>query len=115
VAEAPVKEQLQKHVDDAVEKLKREGLTSPQRRAIVDHPNLEPAFQGERIHTFMFESVADDPALAHLLPTRRGKFGPDFVEPGTGFWYDATTFEQWQAHVRKYGPDGIPLFYRLPR
>ena len=100
---APTTESLlQGHVDAAVERFGAEGLTPKQLAAVAKNPNLEPAFTGERIHTFFGESVGADPALQHLELTPRFQFGPDVIDPLTGRWYDVTTPGQWPAHVLKY-------------
>jgi RHS repeat-associated protein len=103
---------LQAHVDNAVTRLQAEGLTPGQKLALVDNPNLQSAFEGERIDYFFRQSVAEDPALSHLELTPRGQFGPDVFNPETQQWWDATTPGQWDAHAQKYWlfGDGTPLF-----
>ena len=49
---------LSEHVASAEKRFLEEGFTRGQLRALVDHPNLEAAFKGERIDTFAKESAA---------------------------------------------------------
>ncbi len=101
---------LAHHTANAVERLASEGLTQGQARAAALDPSLTARFVGERIDTFVKESVANDPAL-NLNITPRFQFGPDFMDPATGRWYDVTTPGEWVSHVNRYGPGGIPVFY----
>jgi hypothetical protein len=103
---------LSRHLANALDRLAAQGLTQPQVRAIARYPSLhlQEAFEGERIDTFIKEAVANDPAL-NLKIAPRFQFGPDFVNPVTGSWYDVTTPGEWVKHVGRYGPGGVPVFY----
>jgi hypothetical protein len=104
---------LQAHVEDTIARLDAEGLAFAQERALVNNPNLQSAFEGERIDAFFRESVADDQALQHLELTPRGQFGPDVFNPETQEWWDVTTPRQWDAHAQEYWlfGNGTPLFH----
>ncbi len=103
---------LQGHLENAISRFNAEGFTEAQSEALLNHPNLEAAFRGDRIDTFFKESVANDPALQHLELTPRFKFGPDVFDPATQRWWDVTTPKQWGAHTSKYWlfGEGTPLF-----
>lgn len=55
--------------------------------------------------------------MANLYITRPGELGPDFLDlnslPGTPRWYDVTTENSWQAHVKRYADfgQGTGIFY----
>ncbi len=57
---------LSEHVAAAQKRFLQEGFTRRQLRALVDHPNLEAAFKGERIDTFAKQLVAADSRLSRL-------------------------------------------------
>jgi hypothetical protein len=107
-------ESLLKHLQDAVARYGREGLTKNQKRSLGANPRLEAPHKGERIDTFAKKSIAADESLRHLIITPRFQFGPDFYDPINKVWYDITTIGQWAGHEQKYAPnfgEGIPLFY----
>ena len=73
-------------------------------------------FRGERIDTMVKEMVKADVRLSSTLRiTPRFKFGPDFVDPAAGRWYDITTSAQWTAHIARYeanfGANGVPILH----
>jgi hypothetical protein len=89
-------------------------LTAAQKDSLLYRPYLEAMHRGERIDTFMKESVREDKSLNFLKITPRFEFGPDYHDPINGVWYDATTPGQWRAHENKYDVGfgrGISLFY----
>lgn len=102
---------LQGHVDAAVERFNAEGFTQGQEAALVDNPNLEAAFRGERIGTFAKEAAAADPALQGTTITVRFQPGADFIDQATGDRWDITTLRQWAAHVARYGEGETMLGY----
>jgi hypothetical protein len=102
---------LSRHVAAALQRFASQGFTQNQVRALVRKPGLRSVFQGERIDTFVKETVANDPSLSGLDITGRGVFGADFVDLATSRWYDVTTPGEWVAHVARYGPGGVPVFY----
>jgi len=107
-------ERLQMHVDNAVARLKRDGLTANQKKSLNYHPRYEAAHKGERIDSFAKESIAKDENLRHLKITPRFQFGPDIYDPVNRVWYDITTREQWNGHEKKYTEgfgQGTPLYY----
>jgi hypothetical protein len=107
-------ERLRAHLDNALARLERDGLTQSQRDSLRDNPYLEAAHRGERIDTFVKETIANDENLAHLKITPRFQFGPDIYDDINKVWYDITTLKQWAAHEKKYTPgfgQGTPLFY----
>ena len=107
-------ERLQAHLDNALARLERDGLTEARKRSLKYYPQLEAAHRGERIDTFAKETIATDEYLAHLKITPRFQFGPDIYDDINKVWYDVTTLKQWAAHERKYTPgfgQGTPLFY----
>jgi hypothetical protein len=88
--------------------------TPAQQRALINNPELEAAYRGDRIDTFFKGAVDAHPDLQHLEITPRYKFGPDVFDPETQRWWDVTTPTQWDAHVQKYWlfGEGTPLFTR---
>jgi hypothetical protein len=104
---------LRQHTESAIERFNLEGFTPAQQRALISRPEMAPAYRGDRIDTFIKESVSADPLLQHLQVTPRFKFGPDIFDAATGRWWDVTTPGQWSRHVEKYTPSfgsGTPLF-----
>jgi hypothetical protein len=105
---------LLRHLDDAQARLKQAGLTAAQKASLKNRPWLEPMHRGERIDTFVKETVAKDASLDHLKITPRFRFGPDFCDPVNNVWYDVTTIGEWKAHEGRYTLGfgrGIPLLY----
>jgi hypothetical protein len=105
---------LRAHLDQALARLDIDGLTQKQKDSLDAYPHLEGAHKGERIDTFIKESIADDDALQHLKITPRFKFGPDVYDLKNKIWYDVTTQNRWEAHETKYKlkfGQGIPLYY----
>jgi hypothetical protein len=103
---------LNEHAEAAARRLQAQGLTRRQAARAATDPDMRSMFEGERLDTFMRASVEADPRLAHLESTPRGTFGPDFVDRAADQWYDLTTPGEWRDHVRKYGPGGIPVFWK---
>jgi hypothetical protein len=102
------------HLGDAQARLKEVGLTNAQKASLKYNPWLEPMHRGERIDTFVKQTVAEDPSLKHLRIAPRFKFGPDFYDPVNNVWYDVTTIGQWKNHEGRYTLEsgrGIPLLY----
>ena len=102
------------HLAEARARLNRDGLTPRQKDSLRLYPGLEAAYKGERIDTFVKQSVAGDDSLRHLKITPRFKFGPDFYDPKNNRWYDVATIGQWDDHEEKYTlgfGQGIPLLY----
>jgi hypothetical protein len=94
--------------------LKQDGLTANQNKSLNYHPGFEAAHKGERIDTFAKETIAKDDSLGHLKITPRFQFGPDIYDPANKGWYDITTRQQWNGHVKKYTErfgQGIPLYH----
>ncbi|CAN5911172.1 hypothetical protein BH11VER1_BH11VER1_13630 [soil metagenome] len=83
------------------------AFTARQGRALINHPNLEPAFRGSAIDKRVRIEVQNDPLLRHLQG--RPNRGADFIDPATRNWWDMTTPTQWPAHVQKYGAGGTLL------
>lgn len=107
-------ERLLAHVDAAVARLARQGLTARQNEVLLSHPYLEAAFKGERIDTFAKETMRNDKNLSFLHITSRGEYGPDIQDLVNKLWYDITTRGQWPRHVTKYSEEfgkGTPLYY----
>jgi hypothetical protein len=100
---------LLQHVEDAIARFEIDGFTPEQEQALIDHPELESAYRGERIDEFAKQAVADDPKLSHIIVTPRFFRGADFYDGLMSKWYDITTAKAWKAHVEKYGPEGIRL------
>jgi hypothetical protein len=108
---ASVTELLEEHLQLALNRFAREGFTKGQAAAIRTNPKLAAAYKGERIDTFIKESVRQDARLQHLEITPRFRFGPDFWDPHTGEWFDVTTQAQWGKHTQTYGPFGTGIFH----
>jgi len=105
---------LQKLVTAAEGRFAKEGLTIRQEFRATLNPKLEPAFRGERMDHFFRQAFEADP-VPGLELTPRGVFGPDVRSLSGRHWYDLTTPQAWNAHLRKYSPrfgtDGRPLHY----
>jgi len=93
---------LQGHVDAAVEQAAATVLTPAQAAAVANNPNLEAAYTGNNIDAIAKANVANDPLLGNINVTGRFQFGPDFLSPNTGQWWDVTTQGPWASHVAKY-------------
>lgn len=101
--------QLQNIARRAAKEFESTGFTPRQLKAIARRPGLEPAYKGSQIDTIFKRIVGDE--MPGLEVTPRFKRGPDVIDPETGRWWDLTTPGQWPNHVKKYGPDGTPIYY----
>jgi hypothetical protein len=105
---------LQVHLDAALARFATEGFTARQKAALAKRPGLYGVFRGERIDTFMRQSVAQAGGIPGVYMTPRGAFGPDFYSPTRNIWWDVTRQGQWAPHVFKYNPSygyGVLLKY----
>ena len=101
---------LRHHVNKSVKEVDRlgiEALTTPQIKASIKHPNLLPAFRGNRIDVMTRDKVKADKLLRPFKINSNYRNGPDFTRGNR--WWDMTTPQQWQRHVDKYGPNGTLL------
>jgi hypothetical protein len=98
-----VRERLQMHVDQAIERYRVEGLTPGQEGALLDTPGLERAFRGSRIDQFAKDGIFQDPQLAELITAPDFIGEPDILDSVFPSWFDITTRAQWAAHIRTYG------------
>jgi hypothetical protein len=100
------------HVRAAEQRFAVEGFTKDQTAAIEQattegvRNGLRRMSYGERIDTFVKETLLGDPALGHLRVSERYQPGPDFFDSATGRWYDLTTTGEWADHVARYGTSG---------
>ncbi|WP_421735113.1 hypothetical protein [Cellulomonas sp.] len=105
-------EALLEHVDQAQERFNAEGFTESQTAAIERAPtpaakaSARARFYGERIDSFVKETIQGDRRLDHLGVSEIKQPGPDFFDPSIDTWYDITTARSWDAHVAKYGSGG---------
>ena len=103
---------LMEHVDAAQERFAQEGFTESQTAAIERAPtaaaknSARARFYGERIDTFVKETIQGDRRLDRLGVSEIKQPGPDFFDPTIDTWYDITTERSWPAHVAKYGSGG---------
>lgn len=110
-----LRERLQLHVDQAVERYRIEGLTTGQEAALVDAPRMGPAFRGSRIDEFAKASILQDPELAEVITAPDFINEPDILDSVFPTWFDMTTQAQWAAHIRTYGARyGASLGHHLP-
>lgn len=101
---------LRHHVNKSVKEVDRlgiEALTTRQIKASIKHPNLLPAFRGNRIDVMTRDKVKADKLLRPFKINSNYTNGPDFTRGNR--WWDMTTPQQWQRHVDKYGPNGTLL------
>lgn len=101
---------LRHHVNKSVKEVDRlgiEALTTPQIKASIKHPNLLPAFRGNRIDVMTRDKVKADKLLRPFKINSNYRNGPYFTRGNR--WWDMTTPQQWQRHVDKYGPNGTLL------
>ncbi|RPJ87305.1 MAG: RHS repeat protein [Acidobacteria bacterium] len=106
----PITRRLRQYVGQAeayVDSLGDAAFTPRQRAAIQRHPWLRKMYRGSAIEVKVRVDIRGDPLLQGLKGNP--SYGPDFVDAGTGVWWDITTQGQWQAHVGKYGQGGILL------
>jgi hypothetical protein len=107
---------LMEHVARAQERFNAEGFTEAQTRAIeaapteADRNSARARFYGERIDTFVKESIGGDLRLNRLGVSEIKQPGPDFFDPTIDVWYDITTARSWDEHVAKYGSSGQGVF-----
>jgi hypothetical protein len=105
-------EALMEHVSGAQERFNAEGFTEAQTAAIerastqADKNGARARFYGERVDSFVKESIHGDRRLDHLGVSEIKQPGPDFFDPTMDVWYDITTARSWSAHVAKYGLKG---------
>jgi hypothetical protein len=98
-----LQERLQMHVDQAVERYLTEGLTEAQEAAVRRDPTALARFRGSRIDGFAKSTVLSDPELAEVLTSSDYFSEPDFIDSILPTdWYDVTTRESWQRHLRTY-------------
>ena len=64
-------------------------------------------FRGNRIDVMARRLIEKDANLSHLQSNYTR--GPDFVNPKNGQWWDMTTPNAWNEHVKRYGKRGILL------
>jgi hypothetical protein len=83
------------------------AFTPKQFQAIERNPNLRPMFRGNRIDVMARRLIEKDANLSHLQSNYTR--GPDFVNPKNGQWWDMTTPNAWNEHVKRYGKRGILL------
>jgi hypothetical protein len=108
----PIYQALMDHVTAAQEKFNEEGFTQAETDAIERAPtqaakdSARARFYGERIDTFVKQSMQDDPRLHGIGVSEIRQPGPDFFDPSTDTWYDITTAKSWPRHVQKYGYGG---------
>ncbi len=92
------------HLELARQRFREEGITPAQQAAIDQHPNLEAAYRGDQLDTFIKESIAADPELLDVITAPRFVSDPDIILTTLPHWFDVTTRRAWQAHVERYGP-----------
>jgi len=110
-----LRERLQIHVDQAIERYRIEGLTRGQEAALVDTPGLQRAFRGSRIDQFAKESIVQDAELAEIITAPNFINEPDVLDSVFPTWFDMTTRAQWAAHLRTYGARyGVTAGHHLP-
>jgi len=105
---------MQQHVTAVSNTVDGAGMfafTRGQRQALALHPELQPAFRGNRIDVMARGNIMRDSTIQGMLPGLRSFYtkGPDFYQPSTFRWWDMTTFRQWGAHQTKYGGNGTLL------
>lgn len=98
-----LRNRLQLHVDQAVERFGREGMTEAQLAAAKKHPGLGSAYRGSRIDEFAKDSVMRDPDLADIITAPDFINEPDFLSAALPDWFDATTKRDWANHLDRYG------------
>lgn len=106
---------LMEHVGQAQERFKNEGFTENQTQAIegksalADKDALRAMYYGERIDSFVKESIQGDRRLDHLGVSENFQPGPDFFDPTIDVWYDITTEKSWPDHERTYNRSGTGI------
>jgi uncharacterized membrane protein HdeD (DUF308 family) len=93
------------------------GMSPEQAKAAATGGPGVATQRGVVINNQVKARILAEAQLAGLMVTPEGTFGPDVYDPLTKRWWDVTTPEQWDAHVKKYGDQfgqGIPLFTRPP-
>ena len=127
---------LQTHANTA----KAEAVLSPKQQASIQRSNDKAAaatahndpklkayhemqaakkerlYMGTQVDTRFKAKVDNDPDLAHLSTTPRGKVGPDVYDPKEKKYWDLTTEKDWNkgTHQDKYDADfgtGTGIFW----
>jgi hypothetical protein len=97
-----LKQRLEAHIDQAVERYQIEGLTPNQEAALVENPNLQPAYRGSRIDQFAKDSIMQDAELAEIITAPDFFNEPDILDTVLPDWFDITTRNAWADHLRTY-------------
>jgi hypothetical protein len=98
-----LRDRLNLHVQQAIERFATEGVTPRQFEALQSNPKLAAAFRGSRIDQFAKDSVMLDPELADVITAPDFFNEPDFLSASMPTWFDATTKQAWAAHLETYG------------
>lgn len=102
VRRAWLRERLEMHVDDAIERYRVEGLTENQEAVLPDLPQLQATFRGSRIDEFSKSSIMQDPELAEIITAPDFIPEPDILDSVLPDWFDITTRGEWVRHLRRY-------------
>lgn len=94
---------LRLHVEAAIERYRNEGLTPNQEAAVANRAQMERTFRGSRIDQFAKDSILQDPELAQIITAPDFVNEPDILDSVYPSWFDITTQNQWQAHLKTYG------------
>ncbi len=97
-----LRQRLEMHVDQAVERYRTQGLTSGQETALRDNPQLQAAFRGSRIDQFAKDTIIQDAELAEVITAPDFFNEPDILDSVLPDWFDMTTRAQWIAHLHTY-------------
>ena len=107
-----MRQRLQTHVDQAVTRYAQEvGLTPGQEAALLDNPQLLPAFRGSQIDQLAKDTILQDGELADVITAPdffpepdilHAPSTPDPLAAGLPEWFDITTRAAWLEHLRRY-------------
>jgi len=98
-----LKQRLQMHVDEAVERYRVGGLTEGQEEALRNGSAMREAFRGSRIDQFAKDTIMQDPDLAEVITAPDFFNEPDILDSVVPDWFDITTRRDWVNHLIRYG------------
>jgi hypothetical protein len=115
---ARLTQRLQRYVSQVAAQVDAAGEAAYSRNqvwAILNADNGDATlarFRGWTIDRNVRPLIQADPHLRHLQG--RINYGPDFIDPNTGWWWDMTTPQDWGSHLQKYTPTYGPNGTLLP-